>query len=83
MHKANLLIMCYIRLFLFELFLDNQKAKTVHHLDVAGHNKLKDKSLANIILGTEDTQHKKFYQYLYPDLLQSEKLFSPFSSSGE
>ena len=80
--SKNQKLLCMAAYFLFQLSSDNQKAKTVHHLDVAGHNKLKDKSLANIILGTEDTKHQKFYQYLYPDLLQSEALFSQYSSSG-
>ena len=52
-------------------------------MDVAGHNKLKDKPLANILLGTEDTKHSKFYQYLYPSLTPSDQLFSQYSSSGE
>ena len=55
----------------------------MHHLDVAGHNKLKDKPLANIMLGTEDTKHQKFYQYLFPDLKPSEHLFNQYSSSGK
>lgn len=60
---------------------DNQKAKTVHHMDVAGHNKLKDKQLAYILLNTEDTTRIKFYQYLYPKLQKSETLFSEFKTS--
>ena len=51
-------------------------------MDVAGHKKLKEKNLANILKATMDSNSGVIYQYLYPGDKTREETFDKYCNKG-
>ncbi|XP_053381113.1 signal transducer and activator of transcription 6-like [Mercenaria mercenaria] len=58
--------------------IDGRKKKKIYDMDVAGHKKLKEKNLANILKMTHDVKPGKIYQYLYPGDRTREETFDKY-----
>jgi hypothetical protein len=52
-------------------------------MDVAGHKKLKEKNLANILKATQEVKSGKIYQYLYPGDKTREETFDKYCDKGK
>ncbi len=55
----------------------------MNHLEVAGHNRLKDKNLANILKETLDKHHHLVYQHLFPGDRSREEAFDTYCKKGQ
>lgn len=61
---------------------DGRKKKKIYDMDVAGHKKLKEKNLANVLKETQETKSGKIYQYLYPGDRTREDLFDKYCAEA-